>query len=385
MASYSPGTSFYPCPLSAADVFKPQPAPPPIYYLKDHVRVEYNDSDWPTTPEGEEEAHKEETDDLNRMDAVGDASMVVRAQPLLGLLSMRMREHREQERSASNRSEGEGISKEGRFASPGMPSVPFLHSLLTLVAEQSAKVDIPQGPPSALKYSKVLAESNGKPCPRKPLAANASTNVNARKKSKAASKPSRRRVQVVLTRATEEKENLPHIPSDSDEIDDPLQTAHAHPAQKNQSKGQEQEQKHLFNIDTLPDPFILTSSDECDDPLEGGQSETKGAAAGEPDRVKGVTTTDFDPAPVTTADAAGAEKAWALKSCLRAANASPKGHTVSFKDPLLKFHFYYYPDPNDIWSQCGLSMRPTRKSFISFLLILGHSPASHRQTLSLSY
>ena len=30
---------------------------------------------------------------------------------------------------------------------------------------------------------------------------------------------------------------------------------------------------------------------------------------------------------------------------------------VSFKDPLLKFHFYHYPDSNDIWSQCGLSMR----------------------------
>jgi len=364
MTSYSPGTSFYPCPLSAADVFKPQPAPPPVYYLKDHVRVEYNDSDWPTTPEGEEEAHKEVTNGLSRISAAGDASMKARAPAPLGLLSARMREHREQEKSASNESEGEGISKEGRFASPGMPSVPFLHILLTLVAEQAAKADIPQGPPSALKYSKVLTESNVKPCARKPLAANANANANARKKSKAASKPSRRRVQVVLTRATEEKENLPHVLSGSDEIDDPLQTAHAHPAQKNQSKGQEQEQKHLFNdIDTLPDPFILTSSDECDDPLQGGQNETISAVAGEPDRVKGVTTTDFDPAPVTTAGAAGAGNAWTPKSCLRAANASPKGHTVSFKDPLLKFHFYHYPDPNDIWSQCGLSMRPTRKSF----------------------
>jgi len=364
MTSYSPGTSFYPCPLSAADVFRPQPAPPPVYYLKDHVRVEYNDSDWPTTPEGEEEAHKEVTNGLSRISAAGDANMKARAPAPLGLLSMKMREHREQEKSASNESEAEGKSKEGRFASPGMPSVPFLHILLTLIAEQSAKADIPQGPPSALKYSKVLTESNVKPCARKPLAA----NVSARKKSKAASKPSRRRVQVVLTRATEEKENLPHVPSDSDEIDDPLQTAHAHPAQKNQSKGQEQEQeqeqKHLFsNIDTLPDPFILTSSDECDDPLEGGQNETIGAAAGKSDMVEGVTTTDFVPVPVTTADAAGVENAWTPKSCLRAANASPKGHTVSFKDPLLKFHFYHYPDPNDIWSQCGLSMRPTRKSF----------------------
>ena len=383
MTSYSPGTSFYPCPLSAADVFKPQPAPPPVYYLKDHVRVEYNDSDWPTTPEGEEEAHKEVTNGLSRISAAGDASMKARAPAPLGLLSARMREHREQEKSASNESEGEGISKEGRFASPGMPSVPFLHILLTLIAEQSAKADIPQGPPSVLKYSKVLTESNVNPRARKPLAANA--NANTGKKSKAASKPSRRRVQVVLTRASEEKENLPHVSSDS-EIDDPLQTAHAHPAQKDSSKGQEQEQKYLFNnIDTLPDPFILTSSDERDDPLEGGQSETKGATAGEPDKVKGVTITNSDPAPVTTTDTACVGSAWTPKSCLRAANTSRKGHTVSFKDPLLKFHFYYYPDPNDIWSQCGLSMRPTRKSFTSFLLIVGHSPASHSQTLSLSY
>ena len=142
-----------------------------------------------------------------------------------------------------------------------MPSVPILPILLTLVAEQStpaAKADISQGPPSVLKYNKVLPESNVKPRTRKPLApANAIPNANPRKKSKAASKPSRRRVQVVLTHA-KEKENLLHVSSDSDEIDDPLQTAHAHHAQKNPSKEQEQEWKYTINdIYTLPDPFVL--------------------------------------------------------------------------------------------------------------------------------
>jgi hypothetical protein len=365
MATYSPATSFYPCPLRAADIFKPQPTPPRIYYLKDHPRVEYNDGDWPTTPEGEEEAHKGEVNGYNCMTAAGDASMMVRARPPLGLLSVKMREYREKVKSGGSGPEGEGMSKEGRFASPGMRSAPFPRIILTLVAEQPAKAGTPQGPPSALKYSNVLVDSNVKSPARKPLA-NANANANPGKKSKAASKPSRRRIQVVLTRATEEKENLPHASSGS-EIDDPL---HAHPVQKGPSKGQEQEPKLLFNnIHTLPDPFILTSSDECEDPLEG--SETKGPIAGEPDKVNGVTKANSGPAPVTTAGSAGVGNAWTPRSCLRAANASPKGHTVSFKDPLLKFHFYYHPDPNDIWGQCGLSMRPTRKSFKYFLLILG--------------
>src|SRR5258706_13315322 len=149
---------------------------------------------------------------------------------------------------------------------------------------------------------------------------------------------------------------------------------------KNPSKGQEQKLVLVHwstIIDALPDPFVLTSSDECDDPLEG--------AAGEPDRVEGVTTTDPNPAPVTTAETTDVGNAWTPKSCLRVAHAPSKGHTVTFKDPLLKFHFYYHPDPNDIWSRCGLPMRPIRKSFTSFLLILGRSPASHSETPAESY
>jgi hypothetical protein len=41
------------------------------------TRVEYNDSDWPTIPEGEAEAHKEVMNDSNRIIAAGDASMMV--------------------------------------------------------------------------------------------------------------------------------------------------------------------------------------------------------------------------------------------------------------------------------------------------------------------
>src|SRR5258706_8242621 len=84
--------------------------------------------------------------------------------------------------------------------------------------------------------------------------------------------------------ATKEKESLPHISSDSDnEVDDRLQNARTFSAQKNPSKEQEQEQEqeHLVaNIDALPDPFVLTSDNECGDSLEGGQSGTKEAIAG---------------------------------------------------------------------------------------------------------
>ena len=53
-------TSLYPCPMWAADIFEPQPTPPPIYYLKDHPRVVYDDSDWPTTGDDEAEVNVEE-------------------------------------------------------------------------------------------------------------------------------------------------------------------------------------------------------------------------------------------------------------------------------------------------------------------------------------
>ena len=227
-----------------------------------------------------------------------------------------------------------------------------------------------------------------KPRARKPLVA-ANANTNARKKSKAASKPSRRRVQVFLTQAAQEKENLPHVSSDSDdEIDDPLIHTQKSPSKR---------QGHWSTIiAALPDPFVLTSSDEFDDPLEeGGQSETEGPTAGVPDKVKGITTKDSDLAPVIPAETTDVGDPWTPKSCFRAANAPSKGHTVRFKESLLKFHFYYYPDPDDIWSRCGLSMRPTRKSFLhtypTYLRGLTCEPQSNtdklliKQGFSLSY
>jgi len=351
-----------------------------MYYLKDHARVVYNDGDWPTTLEDEEANKEEGKDTSNHLAAARNASTVGRALPL-GLLSVKMKEYSEKGKLGGGESENGHTSKEGQLASPGMPSASFPRGLLTIVAEQpkpAAKADIPQGPFSTLKYNKVLAESNVKPRARKPLAA-ANTSVNARKKSKAAPKPSRHRVQVVLTHTKEDKENVSRISSDSDdEIDDPL---HTRPAQGNLSKVKEQEQayKQLLNdIVNLPDPFLLTSEDESDDPSEG-------ATSGEPERVEGITATNSDPAPITTADPAGVRDAKTLKSCLHTANAPPKGLTVSFKDPLLKFHFYHYPDPNDIWSQCGLPLRLNRKSSLSFLLTLDHSHASYSQTLGISY
>ena len=88
------------------------------------MRVEYNDGDWETTPEGKEEASQgEEVNEYNHTPAAGRASMAVRARPPLSLLSVKMREHREKENIGSNGTKGEKIPKEGRFASPGIPSV----------------------------------------------------------------------------------------------------------------------------------------------------------------------------------------------------------------------------------------------------------------------
>ena len=205
---------------------------------------------------------------------------------------------------------------------------------------------------------------------RKPLGA-ANTSANMGKTSKASTKATRRRV----SHAKGDKENVPHIFSDSDNEDDhPAQNALALSAQKNASKEQKKQEYHFTDIDSLPDPFVLTTSDECDDSLEEGQSE-----------IEGDTTTDSDVPAVTTAELADEHNARVPKSCLRGAKAPPKGRTVSFKDPLIKFHFYHYPDPDDIWSRCGLSMRPTRKSFTSFLLISGRSPAGYSQTPAIRY
>ena len=213
-----------------------------------------------------------------------------------------------------------------------------------------------QAPGSTLKYNKLLTKSNVKPPSRKPLgAANTAT-----KKPKTISKPTRHRIQVVLTHTKQEKENHLPLSSDSDEIDDPLQATQF--AKRNLSKGKGQEQvpvhaQSIYNIENLPDPFLLTSEDECDDSFEGGQIMTRKATE-EPDSTKGAMSTSFDPTSMTTAGPASASK-----SCLRASNAPPKGLTVLFKDPLVKYHFYHYPDPNDIWSRCGLPMRLTCKSF----------------------
>ena len=81
--------------------------------------VVYNDSDWPTTSENEEEANREEGwNTSNRVSRSGNASKVVRAQPL-GLLSVRMREYEEKQKFSG------GKSDNGQFASSGMLSVPF--------------------------------------------------------------------------------------------------------------------------------------------------------------------------------------------------------------------------------------------------------------------
>lgn len=215
-----------------------------------------------------------------------------------------------------------------------------------------------------------------KPPARKPLgAANTAT-----KKLKSISKPTRHRIQVVLTHTKQEKENHPSLSSDSDEIDDPLQATQLAKRSRNLSKGKGQEQvpehaQSIYNIENLPDPFLLTSEEECDDSFEGDQIQTRETKE-EPDSTEGAMSTSFDPSSMTTAGPASASK-----SCLRASNAPPKGLTVLFKDPLVKYHFYHYPDPNDIWSRCGLPMRLTCKSFTILAMSLRPLTQSLQSTL----
>ena len=354
MDPHAPCTLIYPCPIKAAELFEPDPTLPPVNYLNDHTGVLYNDSDWWTASETDEEEAKEETAS-KRGSSTRNASTVVRRQPL-GLLSVRMKEYEEKRKFGGSKSENNYTSKERQFASRGMLSVPFPRGLLTFVAEQSTpatKADIPS---SSLKYNKVFDKSNLKPRAREPLGG-VNTTLNARKEPKATSKPSRHRIQVALAHAKEEKENHGHVFSDSDKIDDVLR-------KRDPNKGQGQvKEKLLYTIETLPDPFILTSEDECDDPFEGSQSETRGAAAGEPDGGKGVIAANLNPALMITAGPAAVIRAGASKSSLRVANAPFKGPAVSFKNPLPQSHFHRYLDPDDIWSQCGLPMRKSSSFF----------------------
>jgi hypothetical protein len=127
MASYEPATSFYSCPFNASDIFKPQTAPPPTYYLKNHVRIVYNDDDWPTTPE---EGISEEQDKpaSKSMVVSGNACTkraVVSVQPL-SLLTAKMREYTQKEEPSTGGSDCGYILKEEQLAFPGGCSGFFL-------------------------------------------------------------------------------------------------------------------------------------------------------------------------------------------------------------------------------------------------------------------
>jgi hypothetical protein len=125
MASYTPA-SFYPCPWRASDIFKPQPPPPPTYYLRDHVRVVYNDGDWPEDEGGfNEEQNKHAYDHIPPAETVRAKLAVVPAPPL-GLLSVRIREYNKKGESGRDRPDQGNISKEEQFASLGRCSVHFL-------------------------------------------------------------------------------------------------------------------------------------------------------------------------------------------------------------------------------------------------------------------
>ena len=251
MASYDPATSFYPCPWNASDIFKPQPVPPPTYYLKDHVRIVYNDSDWPTTPEDEGISEEQDKPTFKPTAAAGNVCnkpAMISVQPL-SLLTAKRREYTQREKLGSGGSDRECILEAGQFASPGGCSVLlFLGILLILSIEQStstAEADIPTEVP-LLKSNEVVAHPHmSSPAPHAILGA---TNANAMQKP--ASKQSGR-IQIVLNHTMEDKENLPLISSDSDDdLDHSLQEGE-------DTKGREMQP---FTCNYVPNPFL--DSDE---------------------------------------------------------------------------------------------------------------------------
>jgi len=282
MASYEPSTSFYPCPWSASDILKPQPAPPPTYYLKDHVRIVYNDGDWPTTPEDEEGISEEQ--ESKPTIAAGNAFIkhaVVSAQPL-GLLSVRMREYTQKGGYSSGGSDREYMLKEGQVVFPGRCSVHFFGggNFTHSPAEQhtfAAQTGIPQTEVLPLKPIKVVTQSRMNS--RASHTVLGAANANAMKKP--AAKPSGH-IQVALKQAKEEKENLPLISPDSDGgLDGPLQAAGPQPPPvEEEEDGRVQKKQSFMNID-LPNPF-LDSDDEFEDFVNRRWHENREAMAEEP-------------------------------------------------------------------------------------------------------
>lgn len=121
MASYVPAASVYPCPWRDSNISTPPPAPPPTNYLKDHVRIVYNDGDWPTTPKGEGSSEEQDKPACKFAVIAGGACTkpaMVSAQPL-SLLTAKMREYTRTEEPGSGGPDLEYILKERQSAISG--------------------------------------------------------------------------------------------------------------------------------------------------------------------------------------------------------------------------------------------------------------------------
>ena len=137
MASYVPATSFYPFPWRAPDILKPQPAPPLTSFPEDHMRIVYNDGDWPPMPE--DAGISKEQDKLtckSTLSAVNACTKpaMVSAQPL-SLLPAKMGGYSWKGEPGHSGSDREYIVKEDQVVYPGGCSVlfflflNFIHSL----------------------------------------------------------------------------------------------------------------------------------------------------------------------------------------------------------------------------------------------------------------
>jgi len=352
MASYVPGTSFYPCPWRASDIFKPEPAPPPTYSLKDHVRVVYNDSDWPTTPEGEEGISEGQGKPAYKPTIVaGNARTkpaMVSTRPL-GLLSVKMREYSGKGEPGSGESDHGYILKEGLSAPPSRFLVHFFEILLILLAERPApatRVDILQDKLPFLKPSKVgtLSCVDSRP-PHTVLGA-----ANANMMKKPADKP-KGCTQVALKQTVEEKENLSLLSPDSDDgIDDSfLQVAGVHPPS---GEGAGEQKKQSFMDIYLPNPFL--DSDEEDDDLTLGE---RGGTRAEEEPNSDQDNFSFESVssyPTVQVLSDGAVP----KPCLHLPNARKRRHQAAWKDKLGQYNSYRYSSLNDLGSQICLMSNP---------------------------
>jgi hypothetical protein len=225
--------------------------------------------------------------------------------------------------------------------------------LLTVLVEQATPAAKAKLPPRKVRHSKPnKLVAHTRVDSRAPRVMFGATNT----KRKPFARP-RGHIQVLLK---QEKENVPIISDSGDETDDPLQAIAAAPAPEEDATEEQEQETHLYNTSTLPNPFLDTD-EEDGDPAGGKWPERRGARAEEePDSdresVKGETLPSFP----AVEGPLGVPGRVALKSCLHAPGAPKKDCHITWKDRLAQYYCHFHGHPDDTWSRMGLKDPPLR-------------------------